>query len=259
MVERQLGGVEERAVEPERRAPLAVGAVADDAGGRRRRGGRGSGGSGRSPAGTSAAPRALGVGEALDDLVLGARRRARRRRPPSAVGSPGSRPIGASIDAVRRCRMPPHQGARSAALAVWAANWATSDARAACGAGDDEQPRAARVEAVDDARALAARPTPAMSGKRASRPLTSVPSALPAPGWTTSPAGLSTTITSSSAWTTRELDGRVGAGGGAAPGSSPCRSSTTWPCGEAHLAGGDGVAVDADRAGRRSAPPRRRG
>ena len=42
-------------------------------------------------------------------------------------------------------------------------------------------------------------PTPAISGKRARRALTSVPSLFPAPGWTTRPEGLSRTTISSSA------------------------------------------------------------
>ena len=96
MVERQLGGVEERAVEPERRAPLAVRAVADE-----RMADAGEvdadlvGPAGLQPARQQR--RVRPVAEPLDDLVLGARRLARRRRPPSAVGSPGSRPIGASM------------------------------------------------------------------------------------------------------------------------------------------------------------------
>ena len=56
-------------------------------------------------------------------------------------------------------------------------------------------------------------PTPAMSGKRASRPLTSVPRRLPAPGCTTRPAGLSTTMTASSAWTTTNSTSASGSGG----------------------------------------------
>ena len=53
-------------------------------------------------------------------------------------------------------------------------------------------------------------PTSAISGNRASRPLTSVPSGLPAPGWTTSPAGLSITIDVRRRRARRELDRRVG-------------------------------------------------
>ena len=45
-------------------------------------------------------------------------------------------------------------------------------------------------------------PTSAISGKRARRPFTRVPVGLPAPGWTTSPGGLSTTTTSASSYTT---------------------------------------------------------
>jgi hypothetical protein len=100
---------------------------------------------------------------------------------------------------------------------------------------------AAGVEAVHDARAASPRPRRPSSGKRASSPFTSVPSGLPAPGCTTSPAGLSTTITSSSSWTTsKSIDGSGPAARrcGTAPGvdrttccprrGEPCR---TWPPG----------------------------
>ena len=45
-------------------------------------------------------------------------------------------------------------------------------------------------------------PTSANSGNRARRPAARVPSATPAPGWTTMPGRLSTTITCPSRWTT---------------------------------------------------------
>ena len=88
-------------------------------------------------------------------------------------------------------------------------------------------------------------PTAAISGKRRSSPLASVPSAWPAPGWTTSPAGLATTTTSSSAWTTGKSTGS-GAGGGVGLGLAarprprrPRPAGGSWP-----------------RAARRPAPPR---
>ena len=69
-------------------------------------------------------------------------------------------------------------------------------------------------------------PTEAISGKRARSPWTSVPCACPAPGWTTSPAGLSTTITSSSAW--RTSTGTSSATGSSAT-SGTLSSSTSSP------------------------------
>src|SRR5581483_8590236 len=65
-----------------------------------------------------------------------------------------------------------------------------------------------------------AAPTPASSGWPASRPWTRVAVALPAPGWTTSPAGLSTTITASSSCTTVTATDSSGAGRPAAGGIS---------------------------------------
>ena len=66
------------------------------------------------------------------------------------------------------------------------------------------------------------------SGYRATSPWTSVPDRCPAPGWTTSPAGLSTTITSASSWTT--VTSTDGSPTGPAGSSSSGRStSRVWP------------------------------
>ena len=68
-------------------------------------------------------------------------------------------------------------------------------------------------------------PTAAISGKRWRSPLASVPVSWPAPGWTTSPAGLATTTTSSSAWTTGNSTGS--ATGGASASGSPSTSTSS--------------------------------
>ncbi len=74
------------------------------------------------------------------------------------------------------------------------------------GPGHREEPRRALVEPVHNARPVRRADPGATSadrsGKRGSSPPTSVPSWCPAPGCTTRPAGLSTTATSASAWTT---------------------------------------------------------
>ena len=96
VIERQLGGVQERAVEPEQRAPLAVGRVADERVADRRRGGRGSGGCGRSRAGSRAAPaRPAPSNRSTTRYSV----RAGRPSTTTAIrsGSRRSRPIGASI------------------------------------------------------------------------------------------------------------------------------------------------------------------
>ena len=87
---------------------------------------------------------------------LGTRCAPAGRRRPRAIrsGSPGSRPIGASIMPCGALGCPHTSARRSARPAVWAANWATSVVGGLGRAGDDQQPRAADVEAVDDARAM---------------------------------------------------------------------------------------------------------
>ena len=133
--------------------------------------------------------------------------------------------------------MPPHQGVVAPSGAVWAANWAISDARRRLGAGDDEQPRTAGVEAVDDARALRASPTPAMSGKRASRPLTSVPSAIAGAGMDDEPGRLVDDDDVVVGVDDGELDGRRRRAGGVDTGIAAVSIVTRAPVREADLAG----------------------
>ena len=174
------------------------------------------------------------------------------RRRPRAIrsGSPGSRPIGASM-------MPcgalgcPHTSAVVPPPGGVGGELGDQRVGGLGRAGDDEQPRAAGVEAVHDARAHPARRRRRCSGKRASRPLTSVPRRLPAPGCTTRPAGLSTTMTASSAWTTTNSTSASPARAARPPGSPPCRPRHDGPRCEAHLAA-------RDRRPRRRSPRRRR-
>ena len=156
---------------------------------------------------------------------------ARRRRPPSASGR---RDRGRS--ARRRCRAPasgwPHDE-RDVAPARRMGGELGDQRRAAprLGAGHDEQPGAAGVEAVDDARAVRCCPDAGEVREAGEQAVDEgAVAALPAPGWTTRPAGLSTTTTSSSTWTTpnstdgsarggardrdrRRVDRHVGTGG----------------------------------------------
>jgi hypothetical protein len=67
----------------------------------------------------------------------------------------------------------------------------------AVGLGDDEQPRGVLVDAVDEA-GRSSPPPGASPWPRPTSALTSVPVQLPGAGWTTMPAGLSTTTISSS-------------------------------------------------------------
>ena len=67
------------------------------------------------------------------------------------------------------------------------------------GARDDHQPGRVLVEPVDDPRAAGSSPPPSRSPSTS----TSVGPRCPGAGWTTSPAGLSTTASQSSTWTTR--------------------------------------------------------
>ena len=66
------------------------------------------------------------------------------------------------------------------------------------GLGDHEQTAGVFVEAVDNTRPERAPMLDSRCGQCATSALTSVPSGLPAPAWTTSPAGLSMTIRCSS-------------------------------------------------------------
>ena len=72
---------------------------------------------------------------------------------------------------------------------------------------------------------------------------------LPAPGWTTSPAGLSTTITASSAWTTSNVDVGIGTGRRRASGSPPDRPRPPAPSARRTLPRRGHGAVDAHAAG----------
>ena len=114
-------------------------------------------------------------------------------------------------------------------------------------AGDDEQPRAAGVEAVHDARALRLADAGDV-GEAGEQAVDQRAVGLPAPGCTTSPAGLSTTITASSAWTTTNSTSASGSGG-SATGIAAGSIATTGSCAQPHLA-----ARDRDRR-RRVTPP----
>ena len=163
--------------------------------GRSRRDARGSDGCARSRACTRAG-------------CTAARRRCARLRSRCAAGLPASRtamrvrraverPIGASIDAARRRRPPPHE--RDVAP-VDRARRELLDERVvrARGAGHDHQAARVAVEAVHDARAASDRRRPRSRDSARAVRCTSVPEEWPAPGCTTSPAGLATTMTSSS-------------------------------------------------------------
>ena len=147
--------------------------------------------------------------EPLEHAVLGA-----RRAPVGDDGhlaaDPGAiAPDRGVDDAVRRLGMPPHERDVHAVSAACDANCSISASAACCvraTTSSPELPASSRWTMPG----RCSSPTPTRSGYRASRPLTSVPSALPAPGCTTSPAGLSTTMTASSSWTTPNVDRRIG-------------------------------------------------
>ena len=127
------------------------------------------------------------------------------------VGSLRSRPIAASIRP-RFDRGRPRTSARYSRTSSRRLSRALEPAVRLVGAGDDEEPRRVPVEAVDDSRPLRLLST---RHARPRRPWTSVPRVWPAEGWTTMPAGLSTTSRCSSSYATRmssssgsRLDGR---------------------------------------------------
>ena len=97
--------------------------------------------------------------------------------------------------------MAPHHGVVAPPGACASANWPISASTPSCVRATTSSPELPASRRCTMPGRIGS-PTPASSGKRASSPLTSVPVGLPAPGWTTRPAGLSTTITSSSSWTT---------------------------------------------------------
>ena len=227
-----LGGVQERAGHVEQVADAAVGAVADD-----RVADRGEvdadlvGAPGLQPAAQRGDLRRVGRSCAARGTRCGPG--ARRRRPPSASGR-GGRGRSGRRSPRRVRRVAPHQRAVGRARRGGPASAATSAAYAAA-CGRRRAARWCRRRGGGRCPDGAASPTPASSGKRASRPLTSVPSGCPAPGWTTSPAGLSTTITSSSTWTT--WTSTVGsATGGTAAGSCVSSIVDHLARAQAHLA-----------------------
>ena len=96
-------------------------------------------------------------------------------------------------------------------------------------ASDHEHARRVAVETVDDARPISSPP----AASSASRPCTSVPVSWPAAGWTTMPAGLSTTSRCSSSQRTRRsiasATGADTAGGSSTATSSPPRAGGSSP------------------------------
>ena len=202
MLEGEPRGVQERAVEPRRRR---AGRRARAGGRRRRASRRRSGGRSRSgaresgacgPCGSRRAP-ASAPGRSVPRRRSASRRPApRRARADIFLRSTGSRPIGASI---RRpaCTSPQTSATYSFSTSrSW--NCRASSSCDGVVLGDDHQPRRAAVEAMDDARAAVSPPMPLRSWTWCSSALTSVPPAWPAAGWTTIPAGLSTTTRSRS-------------------------------------------------------------
>ena len=236
-------------VSAERRAPVAVGRVADERVADRRRGGRGSGGCARSPAGTSGGASSAGADVAARRTWYSVRAGLPSTTTAIRSGSRGVAPDRRVDDAVRRVGVAPHDGVVAPAGAVGgelADQRRRTRRRVRATTSRPEVPASRRWTMPG----RSGSPTPASSGNRASSPLTSVPSGLPAPGWTTSPAGLSTTITSSSTWTTRELD--VGSPvGQSAAGTSPGRPRRRCPSSRRTL-------PDRGRRRRRRAPRRRR-
>ena len=110
----------------EPRAPLAVHGIADQRMADRARGGLGSGACGRSPAGTRATPASAGRVELLQHAVLASAPACRRRRPPSACGSPWIAPDRRVDHTVSARQDDPTRARCSTRVAVCDANWATS-------------------------------------------------------------------------------------------------------------------------------------
>ena len=204
--------------------------------GRWRRGARGSGGCGRSRAGSRAAPARPGSVEASRDLV--ARCAPAGRRPTTAirVGSRRSRPIGASMTPCGALGCAPHQRQVARARPCGRRAASTSAVVGVGGAGHDEQARRAACRGGGRCPGRCGSPTPAISGKRASSPLTSVPSGCPAPGCTTRPGRLVDHDHVVVVVDDRHLDGRVGRGRAPARQLARRRPSSVWPALDAQLA-----------------------
>ena len=198
--EREVPGVQERAArDPHpvtragRRTPRRP-----PPDGRSPRGAHGSGGCARSRGGSRAAP---SPGPPTSP----------RPRTRCATGAPPPAPPSGSGAAARgrsaRRRRPRRADGMPATTAVylrstsWRASASTSASYAAEVRATTRRPLVSRSSRCTIP-GRAGSPTEAISGKRASSPCTRVPCACPAPGCTTSPAGLFTTTTSSSAWRT---------------------------------------------------------
>ena len=182
----------------------------------------------------AAQQRAAGVGPALDHLVAGARLLApladRHLRggaggaPERGVDQPG---VGLGRTVHER-QVDPLDVARRRAPTPGAAG------RLRCG----RRPAGPTCRGRGGGRSRGGRaPRPsAISGYRATSPCTSVPVTLPAPGCTTRPAGLSTTSTSSSSWTT--ASGTDGSAPDHRAGLGPGIDLDLVALGEPHLARG---------------------
>ena len=156
-----------------------------------------------------------------------------------------SRPIGASIRPVRDRGEPLHE--REVARARPRGGGSTSCSRS-CASSER-----ATTSSPDVSRSrrctIPGRSSSPPAASSASRPWTSVPVSWPAPGWTTTPAGLSTTSRCSSSQATRRsissAAGGAGSGGSSTTTSSPpssrwlfarrSPSTSTAPCGDQPL------------------------
>ena len=204
----------------ERRVGRAVDRVADDRQARSPRGGRGSGASAPSRAARAAA-RARARSRSTSKCVT-----ASRGVSVSSETRVGSRAVAADrrLDAPRPRARPAARRARGTCARAPRRRTSSGSRRCASSrARDDQQPRRVAVEPVDDAGPLRAR-RPRRAAASAS---TSVPVACPAPGWTTSPAGLSTTSRCSSSYDDPQASGS-GASERARP-RSAAGSSTSSP------------------------------
>ena len=165
------------------------------------------GAAGFQPAGQQARDRlAVGARVAFQHLPMGDGFAAALRAPPSCRGrGGGGRSARRWCRAAGPARPRRRRDSRAASGPVrpWSANWAAERAMRAVGLGHHHQAGGVLVEAVHDAGPLARRRCPRGSSPQwAISALTSVPVQLPAAGWTTSPAGLSMTMSSSSSYTT---------------------------------------------------------